>query len=46
MRVLVVVLDVPRREAFDAQPFLDLLTAYGSPWGLREHDPVSHQPLS
>jgi len=32
-------------EAFDAQPFLDLLTAYGSPWGMREHDPVSHQPL-
>ncbi|MEJ7651511.1 MAG: saccharopine dehydrogenase C-terminal domain-containing protein [Nakamurella sp.] len=26
-------------EAFDAQPFLDLLTAYGSPWGIRE-DPV------
>jgi saccharopine dehydrogenase-like NADP-dependent oxidoreductase len=24
-------------EAFDAVPFLDLLTAYGSPWGLREH---------
>ena len=23
-------------EAFEAQPFLDLLTAYGSPWGLRE----------
>jgi saccharopine dehydrogenase (NAD+, L-lysine forming) len=23
-------------EAFDAQPFLDLLTAYGSPWGLRD----------
>ncbi len=23
-------------EAFDAVPFLDLLTAYGSPWGLRE----------
>jgi saccharopine dehydrogenase-like NADP-dependent oxidoreductase len=23
-------------EAFDAMPFLDLLTAYGSPWGLRE----------
>ena len=23
-------------EAFDAQPFLDLLTAYGSPWGQRE----------
>jgi saccharopine dehydrogenase (NAD+, L-lysine-forming) len=24
------------REAFDAVPFLDLLTAYGSPWGMRE----------
>ena len=23
-------------EAFDAVPFLDLLTAYGSPWGLQE----------
>jgi saccharopine dehydrogenase-like NADP-dependent oxidoreductase len=23
-------------EAFEAKPFLDLLTAYGSPWGLRE----------
>jgi saccharopine dehydrogenase-like NADP-dependent oxidoreductase len=23
-------------EAFDAVPFLDLLTAYGSPWGLEE----------
>jgi saccharopine dehydrogenase (NAD+, L-lysine-forming) len=23
-------------EAFDATPFLDLLTAYGSPWGMRE----------
>jgi len=23
-------------EAFDAMPFLDLLTAYGSPWGMRE----------
>ena len=23
-------------EAFDPMPFLDLLTAYGSPWGLRE----------
>ena len=23
-------------EAFDAVPFLDLLTAHGSPWGLRE----------
>ena len=20
-------------------------SAYGSPWGMREHDPVSHQPL-
>ncbi|MFE9017769.1 saccharopine dehydrogenase family protein [Streptomyces sp. NPDC007808] len=24
-------------EAFPARPFLDLLTAYGSPWGMREH---------
>ncbi len=23
-------------EAFDAQPFLELLTAYGSPWGIKE----------
>ena len=23
-------------EAFDAVPFLDLLTEYGSPWGMRE----------
>ncbi|WP_406674252.1 saccharopine dehydrogenase C-terminal domain-containing protein [Nonomuraea sp. N2-4H] len=23
-------------EAFDARPFLDLLVAYGSPWGMRE----------
>jgi saccharopine dehydrogenase (NAD+, L-lysine forming) len=23
-------------EAFDARPFLDLLNAYGSPWGMRE----------
>jgi saccharopine dehydrogenase-like NADP-dependent oxidoreductase len=23
-------------EAFDAQPFLDLLNAYGSPWGVKE----------
>lgn len=23
-------------EAFPARPFLDLLSAYGSPWGLRE----------
>jgi agmatinase len=28
-------------EAFDAQPFLDLLTAYGSPWGIRERAPVT-----
>jgi len=27
-------------EAFDAQPFLDLLTEYGSPWGVREHTPA------
>src|SRR6478735_65876 len=27
-------------EAFDAQPFLDLLTAYGSPWGMREDAPA------
>jgi len=26
-------------EAFDAVPFLDLLKAYGSPWGLREDAP-------
>jgi saccharopine dehydrogenase-like NADP-dependent oxidoreductase len=26
-------------EAFDAVPFLDLLTEYGSPWGLRERTP-------
>jgi saccharopine dehydrogenase-like NADP-dependent oxidoreductase len=25
-------------EAFDAVPFLDLLTEYGSPWGMREGD--------
>jgi saccharopine dehydrogenase (NAD+, L-lysine-forming) len=25
-------------EAFDAAPFLDLLSAYGSPWGLREQE--------
>jgi saccharopine dehydrogenase-like NADP-dependent oxidoreductase len=24
-------------EAFDPVPYLDLLTSYGSPWGLREH---------
>src|SRR6476619_4965121 len=28
-------------EAFDAVPFLDLLTAYGSPWGQREDAPAS-----
>jgi saccharopine dehydrogenase-like NADP-dependent oxidoreductase len=28
-------------EAFDAVPFLDLLTAYGSPWGMEERPPVS-----
>ena len=28
-------------EAFDAVPFLDLLTAYGSPWGMEERAPVS-----
>jgi saccharopine dehydrogenase (NAD+, L-lysine-forming) len=27
-------------EAFAAQPFLDLLTAYGSPWGMREETPA------
>jgi saccharopine dehydrogenase (NAD+, L-lysine-forming) len=27
-------------EAFDALPFLDLLTEYGSPWGLREETPA------
>jgi saccharopine dehydrogenase (NAD+, L-lysine-forming) len=32
-------------EAFDAVPFLDLLTAYGSPWGMREHDPQTHVPI-
>jgi len=26
-------------EAFDARPFLDLLTAYGSPWAMREETP-------
>jgi saccharopine dehydrogenase (NAD+, L-lysine forming) len=26
-------------EAFDAVPFLDLLTAYGSPWGIKELAP-------
>ena len=27
-------------EAFDAVPFLDLLTEYGSPWGQREMEPA------
>jgi saccharopine dehydrogenase-like NADP-dependent oxidoreductase len=27
-------------EAFDAVPFLELLTAYGSPWGQKELDPA------
>jgi saccharopine dehydrogenase-like NADP-dependent oxidoreductase len=27
-------------EAFDAGPFLDLLTEHGSPWGCREQSPV------
>jgi saccharopine dehydrogenase (NAD+, L-lysine-forming) len=27
-------------EAFDPVPFLDLLTAYGSPWGLEERTPA------
>jgi saccharopine dehydrogenase-like NADP-dependent oxidoreductase len=28
-------------EAFDAEPFLDLLTAYGSPWGVTEVGPTA-----
>ncbi|MBM9460196.1 saccharopine dehydrogenase NADP-binding domain-containing protein [Nocardioides sp. zg-536] len=27
-------------EAFDAVPFLDLLTAYGSPWGIEDREPA------
>jgi saccharopine dehydrogenase-like NADP-dependent oxidoreductase len=27
-------------EAFAADPFLDLLTAYGSPWGMEERTPA------
>ena len=27
-------------EAFDARPFLDLLTAYGSPWGMEDRAPT------
>jgi saccharopine dehydrogenase (NAD+, L-lysine forming) len=32
-------------EALDPVPFLDLLNGYGSPWGLREHEP-SLRPVS
>jgi len=28
-------------EAFDAVPFLDLLTAYGSPWGMEDRTPAA-----
>ncbi|MEO6469236.1 MAG: saccharopine dehydrogenase C-terminal domain-containing protein [Acidimicrobiia bacterium] len=28
-------------EAFDAVPYLDLLTAYGSPWGMEDRTPAS-----
>ena len=28
-------------EAFDAVPYLDLLTAYGSPWGMEDRTPTS-----
>ena len=28
-------------EAFDAVPYLDLLTAYGSPWGIEERTPTA-----
>ena len=28
-------------EAFDAVPYLDLLTAYGSPWGMEDRAPAS-----
>jgi saccharopine dehydrogenase-like NADP-dependent oxidoreductase len=27
-------------EAFAADPFLDLLTGYGSPWGMEERTPA------
>jgi saccharopine dehydrogenase (NAD+, L-lysine forming) len=27
-------------EAFDPGPFLDLLTAYASPWGIEERTPA------
>ena len=29
-------------EALDPVPFLDLLTAYGSPWGIRDTPPSDH----
>jgi saccharopine dehydrogenase (NAD+, L-lysine forming) len=32
-------------EAFDSVPFLDKLTEYGSPWGMREH-PQAEEPAS
>src|SRR5690606_25780355 len=32
-------------EAFPARPFLDLLTEYGSPWGLREQCGIPRGPL-
>jgi saccharopine dehydrogenase (NAD+, L-lysine-forming) len=31
-------------EAFDAVPFLDLLNAYGSPWGMEERGPQPRRP--
>jgi saccharopine dehydrogenase-like NADP-dependent oxidoreductase len=31
-------------EAFESEPFLDLLTAYGSPWGIEERTPGAHGP--
>ena len=33
-------------EAFDAVPFLDLLTAYGSPWGMEDRTPTAVAQLS
>jgi saccharopine dehydrogenase-like NADP-dependent oxidoreductase len=29
-------------EAFDPQPFLDLLADYGAPWGLSERSILEH----
>jgi saccharopine dehydrogenase (NAD+, L-lysine-forming) len=31
-------------EAFESEPFLDLLIAYGSPWGIEERTPGAHGP--